>query len=82
MTNEMENLLEQFGKEPQTFVFKPEIITGCRIYYNAENAKYSWLKMWSATIEFKKDNITSEVKFEADTYKELYGKICSFLTSL
>lgn len=78
----MANLLEQFGKEPLTFVFKPDIISTFRIYYSADNAKIDWLKAWSANIEFKRGNITSEVRFEADTYNELYGKIREFLTSL
>lgn len=74
------NLLEQI-KQPVVFEFNPECIKGLYIKYDESDKIFNG-NLWSATITFTKDNISSEVRFRAKTYKELYGKMNEFLSKL
>lgn len=71
------DLIKQM-KQPIVFTFKPENIEEMHINYY----KRYETNPWRARVSFTKENITSEVKFEAEEYKELFEKINNFLSRL
>ena len=81
----MLNLLEEVNRTKQGLTLTLNSSDIVRLWINWDPSRATWgspNEICSATIYFKKNNIKSEVKLNAQTLPELFSKLQDFVISL